>query len=100
MALIISIKYLAMQGVSQQFEEQNARMKKAENEIRQAYQPCRSGGWVAESADDFYKTMEQEVFPALDRLNKALAKGAQTATQLANTMKKAEESAKSCVPTA
>jgi WXG100 family type VII secretion target len=98
MSIEIQIKYLAMRGIAHDFEDAVGKMKKLLTDVEKSYQPLKGGGWQADSADDFYKSMDTEVFPALDRLNKSLAKAVETCEAIATTYQKAEESAKDCIP--
>ena len=98
MGLVISIKYLAMQGVAKEFDDCAAAMKKLLNDVQTQHQPLKSGGWVADSADDFYKSMESEVFPAMERLHMTLTKASQSTQSINTTMSKSEENAKACIP--
>lgn len=98
MGLVISIKYLAMQGVAKEFEDCAASMKKLLNDVQTQHQPLKSGAWIADAADDFYKSMDSEIFPAMERLHATLTKASQTTQDMNTTMSKSEENAKACIP--
>ena len=98
MSIEIQIKYLAMRGIGQEFQDAAAKMKKLLSDVERNYQPLKGGAWQADAADDFYKSMDSDVFPALDRLNNALTKAVETCETIASTYQKAEEKAKDCIP--
>jgi WXG100 family type VII secretion target len=97
-ATIVSIKYDSMNQVSGEFQTQEAIAKQVSQTLTEHLTILKQGGWMAPSADQFYKTMDDEVMPGIQRLITALDQASQTIAAINATMQSGEQTASGLLP--
>lgn len=75
------------------FQQHASQTKSTVRRIKQNVGSLQGGDWVGKGATAFYREMEGEVLPALDRLGAALNSADQTTRQINAILKQAEEEA-------
>lgn len=80
------------EAFSAEAEQQQAQLKR----LWQAKNLLLAGDWVGLGAREFYTEMNTEVFPALQRLIKALRQAQRVTEQISGVMQQAEAAAAEC----
>jgi WXG100 family type VII secretion target len=93
MARRIQANYDELARISQQFSQQASESEQTLQRIQNCVGELQAGGWIGRGADGFYAEMDDEVFPALQRLCRALEDGASTMRRLSDIIRQAEEEA-------
>jgi len=75
MIIIIRADYDQMPQVSKKFEREAANVKRSIDSLKRTIEVLKGGDWVGEGANAFYREMESEVLPAMQRLLTALEMG-------------------------
>lgn len=89
----IRADYDSLTKVSQSFGRQATATKQTIQKIQQCVSTLQGGDWIGKGATAFYREMEGEVLPALNRLAAALEAGARLAQQAGQIMHDAEDEA-------
>lgn len=87
----IRVSYDELQQAAEQFgnaAESNRRMKQS---LLQSVQALQNGGWVGRGADSFFREMNGDIFPALDRLIHALEESRTVTLRAIDIYREAEE---------
>jgi|GEM_PF-515944 WXG100 family type VII secretion target len=90
---VIQAHYEQLERIANKFRDQQEVVASQQRAIQQAYQPLAQGGWQGKGSQAFISEMEQEMFPALDRLHYALSEGEAAVRQIIAIMRAAEEEA-------
>lgn len=72
MIIIFRVDYDQMPGISKRFEREAATVKRSIDNLNRTIEVLKGGDWIGEGANAFYREMESEVMPAMQRLLKAL----------------------------
>ena len=75
MIIIIRADYDQLPKISKGFEREAANVKRSIDSLKRTIEVLKGGDWIGEGADAFFREMESEVMPAMQRLLKALEKG-------------------------
>jgi WXG100 family type VII secretion target len=75
MIIIIRADYDQMPQISKKFEREAANVKRSIDSLKRTIEVLKGGDWVGEGANAFYREMESEVLPAMQRLLTALEMG-------------------------
>ena len=94
MADTVHTNHDALKQIAGQFEGSTGQVKQSTNQLQSQLQVLKSGGWKAPAADQFYRLMDDEILPGLNRLSQALQMASQVTNQVSNIMQQAEEQAK------
>lgn len=98
MADVILIDHQKMNAVKQEFAEASQKVRHLCSEINNHCAQLKGGGWVSEAANQWYRTMDQEVLPRMNRLTDALQHASDTVGGISQTFKRGEEEARGCIP--
>lgn len=98
MSDIVGCDFMKMNGISAEFAQQMARVKRVEAELRQHLAILQRGGWISDAANRFYGEMNSNVMPAIDRLEKAMGEGQRVTQEIANLFAQADEEASTFLP--
>ncbi|MBZ0307123.1 MAG: WXG100 family type VII secretion target [Anaerolineae bacterium] len=96
---IIRADYQHLDRIAAQFADEEKHIKGLLQVLHFQTNRLRRGGWVADAADEFYRDMDNRVFPSLDKLLYALGKSEATIREIARLMHLAEEEACGVMPT-
>src|SRR3970040_211694 len=75
MIIIIRADYDQMPEISKRFEREAVNVKRSIDSLKRTIEVLKGGDWFGEGANAFYREMESEVMPAMQRLLKALEMG-------------------------
>ncbi|MGH2628558.1 MAG: WXG100 family type VII secretion target [Anaerolineales bacterium] len=75
MIIIIRADYDQTPQISKRFGREAANVKRSIDSINRTIEVLKGGDWIGEGAAAFFREMESEVMPAMQRLLKALEKG-------------------------
>ncbi|GJM40892.1 MAG: hypothetical protein DHS20C20_11740 [Ardenticatenaceae bacterium] len=92
-APVIQAQYDDLAKIAERFAQQADLIQQMQQQVRQATDALKNGGWQGQGADAFHSEMDGEVFPAVNRLNHALQEGSQSTRQIIEIIKAAEEEA-------
>lgn len=95
---IVAVDYEVMRNIQQEFDQECDRCQRVSNQVKQQVEVLRGGAWISDSADSFYREMDDEVMIAMNRLVQALSKAAQVTDNIMKVMEAAEEEASNMVP--
>ena len=98
MADVITVKYDEMNKVSGEFQTHSATVKEITQSLNEALMVLKNGGWIAPSATAFYRTLDEDVLPGIERLMASLAQASQTVSTINATMQSGEQSAAGLLP--
>ncbi len=95
----VSIDYQGINKVSQSFSHEAARIKKVLNDINGQLAILKKGGWIADAANVFYREMDNDLCPRINRLQLALEHSAnKCSADIPQTFKNATDEACNCLP--
>lgn len=95
----VSIDYQGMQKVAQAFNHEAAHVKKILNDINGQLAILKRGGWIADAANIFYREMDNDICPRINRLQQALEHSANhCSNDIPQTFKNATDEACNCLP--
>lgn len=92
-APVIQVDYQELENISLQFADQQKRVHSVLQALQTSTDQLRRGGWVTESATSFYQDMDQNVLPAVQRLDRAMQKSEHMVRDVIRLMKAAEQEA-------
>ncbi len=90
---VIQVQYETLQEIAAIWGRAQERHQKTREQLQRSVERLQDGGWVGHGAQAFFTEMEQEIFPALDRLIHALGEGQRTTLQIVTIFREAEEEA-------
>ncbi len=79
--------------IAQGFARQAANTERSLRKIKQSMDTLQGGDWIGRGASAFYKEMENDVLPAVQRLHSALNQADQVTRQIRNILQEAEDEA-------
>lgn len=85
--------YDSLGKIASSFGQQATQTGQTNRKLTQSMNTLKSGDWVGQGAKAFYREMENEVMPAMNRLAKALEAADRITRQIAKIIKQAEEDA-------
>lgn len=83
----------ALGKIAQGFANQAANTQRSLRKIKQSMDTLQGGDWIGKGANAFYKEMEGDVLPAVQRLQTSLNRASQTTRQISAVLKEAEDEA-------
>lgn len=87
----IRADYNTPNSISQTFHNEAQRVRRVYDSLATTCTAnLKAGGWVADSADAYYREMEEDILPSVQRLAEALAEAAEVTLQIKAIMQKAE----------
>ncbi len=89
----IQVDYQALRKLAQKFEEQHQKMHRLAHELTHTVQNLKRGGWISDAANDFYRDMDNNLLPRLNRLERALHSSATKTEEIGRIMRGGEEEA-------
>lgn len=89
----IQIDYEEMARVAKQFERSAAETQQTLLRVRRQLTALQNGGWQGRGSASFMAEMNDEVLPAIDRLQAAMREAQRVTIQVARDMRQAEEEA-------
>jgi WXG100 family type VII secretion target len=92
---IIQAQYDNLTTIASRFGQQIDATSILYCQVMQSYQPLEQGGWEGQGATAFYDEMQNEVFPAMQRLMSALSEAQMVTLQIRDIIWQAEEEAAS-----
>lgn len=95
---ITSIQYEAMQRVADSLDQESARIERALGQVMNHLGTLKGGGWIADAATQMYREMDNDVCPAIRKLQAALQQASGVSRQIAKTLSSADEEACNCLP--
>jgi len=93
-APVIQVNYQELEKIALQFADQQKRVRQILQAAQSSTDTLRRGGWTAEAATSFYREMDQNVLPAVQRLDAAMQKSERVVRDIIRLMHAAEEEAK------
>jgi WXG100 family type VII secretion target len=87
--------YDQLKVISNMFNSQAQGCQAKNQRLKSDIETLRGGDWQGDGAKSFYREMDSEVMPALNRLHNALSEAGRITAQLAQIMKAAEDEASS-----
>ena len=85
--------YPALAEIAKIFARQSAASKRSLQSIKRQVGVLQGGDWIGQGATRFYREMDNDVMPSLNRLAGALGNADRTTRQISKIMKQAEEDA-------
>lgn len=92
-APIIQVDYESLDAIARRFQQQNQQIVAVKQRVDRNVSSLRNGGWLGQGSTAFFREMESEVNPAVQRLIKALAEAQKVTLQLKILIREAEEEA-------
>ncbi|NUM45018.1 MAG: WXG100 family type VII secretion target [Anaerolineales bacterium] len=92
-AQLIQADYDHLTLTVRRFETQADQIHNMTQTVRQRVDALQRGGWLGQAANAFYREMDDEIFPALKRLEEALQHAQATTLQMSQVLREAEEGA-------
>lgn len=90
---IIQVEYEQMAGLSQRMRGRAEACSALRRRLQQALTPLQQGGWYGRGATAFFREMESDVLPAMNRLETALTEGHLVLDEMVRIFQQAEEEA-------
>jgi WXG100 family type VII secretion target len=94
MTNLITVEYETIEGFARQFADEAARFERSLQQIRQQHEVLYRQAWVGDNANTFYKTMQTDILPALQRLTQALYEADHVTRAMAVVYQEAEQQGK------
>lgn len=86
----IQINYYECELICKIFLEQEYTVRGIEQRLEMYLSELKSGGWLSEDANRFYKIMDQEVVPAISRAGSAMQAANQTIVNVITVFRQSE----------
>lgn len=83
----------ALAKIAQGFAREATNTQRSLRKMKQSMDTLQGGDWIGKGANAFYKEMEGEVLPAVQRLQSALDQANQLTRQISSIMQEAEDDA-------
>jgi WXG100 family type VII secretion target len=64
----IRADYPTLENIASTFDREQERIQQVQNALSQHVDILRSGGWVSDAADTFYREMDDELLPSVGRM--------------------------------
>lgn len=95
MANTIQVNYDEMNNIIKGMKSEQAEIANLLKQTKSKVESLHNNQWVGQGADKFFNEMEQTVFPAMGKLEHALAAASDAALRIMNTIQNADEGTKS-----
>ncbi len=87
----IRSEYDQLKNIQGQFNSQADAILQTSNQLKSCIDKLKGGDWICEGARKFYEEMDNQILPAVARLQDALTTGGNTSEAIAKAIKKAED---------
>ena len=94
-AEIIQANYEELEALAGRFQQQADLIQQITQRVNRSASALKDGGWQGKGIDAFTREMDSQIFPAVNRLEQALAEAQKTTLQISAVMRAAEEEAAS-----
>jgi WXG100 family type VII secretion target len=91
MIIIIRADYDQMPEISKRFEREAVNVKHSIDSLKRTIEVLKGGDWFGEGANAFYREMESEVMPAMQRLLQTLEMGSGVIQKIERLLHEAEQ---------
>jgi WXG100 family type VII secretion target len=91
MIIIIRADYDQMPEISKRFEREAVNVKRSIDSLKRTIEVLKGGDWFGEGANAFFREMESEVMPAMQRLLKALEMGSRVIQAIERLLHETEQ---------
>jgi WXG100 family type VII secretion target len=88
---IIQVDYMALQNIVRMFEQEHKKVRQVVDHLSETHERLRHGGWLGENATTHDRVMQNEVFPAFQRLVQALDHASSTTLTIISLLQQADE---------
>ncbi len=88
--------YEQLRSVQKAFSSQADALQGMNQNVKACMSTLEGRDWIGKGAQAFYKEMNDQVLPTLQRLQRAMAEGARVTQQISQIMKEAEDEASGC----
>ncbi len=95
MAERIEVNYESLERIRNSFAQQGQDVQTMTQKIKSQVDALRGGGWMGQGANAFYGEMDNDIFPALERLRKALEEADRVVAAIMAEFRNAEEETRS-----
>ena len=95
MAEHVEISYDTLTNIKSKFGQLAQNVERMRSKLASQSDSLQGGNWKGHGADAFYREMNGEILPAVDRLHTALEEAAAVTGEIAEKFKAAEEDIKS-----
>jgi WXG100 family type VII secretion target len=95
MAGTTQVNYDEMQAIIKSFQTEEEEIKQLLSQTKAKVESLHGNQWVGQGADQFFNEMEGSILPAMGRMANALNVSSHVATQIINTIHRADEETKS-----
>ena len=89
----VQLNYDELSAIRDRFSRQADAVNQMQQNIRGKMDVLQSGGWIGRGANAFFQEMDNDVLPAVQRLQNAMAQAASEVQRLCDQARAAEESA-------
>ncbi|MCG3212076.1 MAG: hypothetical protein FOGNACKC_05723 [Anaerolineae bacterium] len=90
----VQADYEQLDDVARRFDHQSQEIQQMMQQVRNGMQRLQSD-WIGRGSEAFFREMQGEVLPAVQRLQQALEEASRVTKDIAQTMQQAEEEASS-----
>lgn len=90
---ILQAEYETLEEIASRFAHAAEANLEHQNRLRQIFSQLEQGGWRGRGAESFFHEMNDQIFPALNRLVAGLSEGSTTVQQISALLAAAEEEA-------
>jgi WXG100 family type VII secretion target len=87
--------YAELQQIAQRFAAAQSEVQGNIQRVNNSMAPLDGGSWIGRGYDAFSREMHNEVMPAMNRLQQALAEAARVTSAISQTLEDADEQASS-----
>lgn len=88
----IRINYDEVENGSKQFNQQQSSIGQVNRRLKSAKDALHGGkGWVGQAATEFFKEFDNELMPAMNRLERAMGSASRVSKQVNKIMQEAED---------
>jgi len=91
MIIIIRADFDQMPDISKRFEREAVNVKRSIDSLNRTIEMLKGGDWFGEGANAFYREMESQVMPSMQRLLKALEMGSGVTKAIERLLHEAEQ---------
>jgi WXG100 family type VII secretion target len=99
MAYTVQCDHDQLDGIVQRFQDSSENARATLDMVRSQVDVLRGGAWIGPNADKFYEIMDNDWFPAMERVDRAMAFASESVLKIQKIMKDADESNKTYFPT-
>ena len=95
MMMLIKVSYEAMQKYQNSFRGQETAVQQTTQKLTKVIEQLRGGDWIGEGATAFFNEMDNEVIPAMKRLQGVMSEGDRVSKEIEKIQHETEASIES-----